>query len=311
VTGEKALADPNRHYFPLSPTTPLFKAVAQMSPAFDWQSADVITDRNNLRKLLQFLSNSRDEPFTIHGDMHGSAMVFTRLDPGGYEQSFFGYGKDFERASTKGGGFESFHRVTALSLGKLQLVVRSETDACQNNDALELKTKRNDRKYEFPWCRTALQMVLGDVSKLVVAWMQFDRIEQVEELSYEGVVERGSCQHEVIALLSKLEKLLLEIKAAATQNSQKSFQVTYAGSGDTLKFQYDDVCMLPTSIKPEQKKREAPAMESGVAGPASLQRSKQYESGKRSVLSTGSAVTVGRKKRKSGLGSSVDLPNFA
>lgn len=61
----------DRH--PDSPLEPLFRSLYIEQPSFDINSIDVVTDRNNIRKLLSFikptLTKNGLDPFTIQVDM--------------------------------------------------------------------------------------------------------------------------------------------------------------------------------------------------------------------------------------------------
>jgi hypothetical protein len=58
---------------PDSPLEPLFRSLYIEHPSFDINSIDVVTDRNNIRKLLSFikptLSRNGLDPFTIQVEM--------------------------------------------------------------------------------------------------------------------------------------------------------------------------------------------------------------------------------------------------
>lgn len=43
---------------------PLFRAVLNQRPDFRITVSDIITDRNNLRKLLSYIQGKENEPFT-------------------------------------------------------------------------------------------------------------------------------------------------------------------------------------------------------------------------------------------------------
>ena len=51
-----------------------------MNPEYDPRDVDLVTDRNNLRKLLSAVTGSgdRDEKFRINVQLIGKTMLFTR-----------------------------------------------------------------------------------------------------------------------------------------------------------------------------------------------------------------------------------------
>ena len=65
---------------PESPLEPRFRALYTTCPSFDIRSTDVVTDRNNIRKLLSFIdpSSTRDglEAFTINIEVRKNTAIF-------------------------------------------------------------------------------------------------------------------------------------------------------------------------------------------------------------------------------------------
>ena len=62
------------------PLVPLVRAVnmnadVQGAGAFNWSSVDIITDRNNLRKLLRWASSSSKQVFRIDTQLAGEGTV--------------------------------------------------------------------------------------------------------------------------------------------------------------------------------------------------------------------------------------------
>ena len=88
----------------MSPLVPLFAAIDDMNPSFDYKQFDFITDRNNLRKLLRWATGASDEKdFRIDVDVAGSTCLFTRVEEQCTEtiQGFRGYGHEYEKAATR------------------------------------------------------------------------------------------------------------------------------------------------------------------------------------------------------------------
>lgn len=123
---------------PDSPLEPLFRSLDIEQPLFDISSTDVVTDRNNIRKLLSFvkptLTKHGLEPFTIQVEMAEQTAIFCRdetttsevIGPG----EFRGYGHEFEKAYTIPMVKDStgHHRILSYRLGGMGLLVRHETD---------------------------------------------------------------------------------------------------------------------------------------------------------------------------------------
>jgi hypothetical protein len=125
---------------PDSPLEPLFRSLYIEHPSFDINSIDVVTDRNNIRKLLSFikptLSKSGLDSFTIQVDMTGQTAIFCRDETATYEvigpSEFRGFGHEFEKAYTITQVRDStgHHRIISYRLGGLSFLVRHETDGC-------------------------------------------------------------------------------------------------------------------------------------------------------------------------------------
>lgn len=123
---------------PTSPLEPLFRALYQEQPSFIMDSVDVVTDRNNIRKLLSFVSpaSSRNAlmPFVIDVELIGKTAIFCRQETATVEiinpGEFKGYGHEFEKAFTTDDIADStgHHRIISYEFGGLGLVVRYETD---------------------------------------------------------------------------------------------------------------------------------------------------------------------------------------
>jgi hypothetical protein len=69
---------------PDSPIEPLFRAVYITNPTFDIRPIDVVTDRNNVRKLLSFINpfSLQDglQTFTIHIEVTKNTAIFCRKE---------------------------------------------------------------------------------------------------------------------------------------------------------------------------------------------------------------------------------------
>lgn len=125
---------------PDSPLEPLFRSLYIEQPSFDINSIDIVTDRNNIRKLLTFVNPSLNkhglDPFTIQVDIAAQTAIFCRAETATYEvigpKEFKGYGHEFEKAYTidQIKGSTGHHRIVQYKLGGLRFLVRHETDGC-------------------------------------------------------------------------------------------------------------------------------------------------------------------------------------
>jgi hypothetical protein len=110
----------------------LFGALFSQNPGFEMGSVDMITDRNNIRKLLRFVDGTSSESFQIQVEIvDGKRALFTRMENATTTviQGFRGYGHNFEKACTKSAtGTSGYHRITSFRFGGLKCVVRHETD---------------------------------------------------------------------------------------------------------------------------------------------------------------------------------------
>lgn len=130
--------DQNGYRSPSCPLVPLLLAVYVSDPGFDMRAIDIVSDRNNLRKLLDFITGDAVKGFRVEVERVGTTTLFTRceeatserIDPG----VFRGFGGEFERKNTAyPPGCErstGHHRIIAYGFGGLRLLVRFRADAC-------------------------------------------------------------------------------------------------------------------------------------------------------------------------------------
>ncbi|CAK7212941.1 hypothetical protein SBRCBS47491_001634 [Sporothrix bragantina] len=124
---------------PDSPVEPLFRALYAEQPSFDVNDVDIVTDRNNLRKLLSFVhpgsGRNAIEPFTIDTEVNNATVILCRAETETTEfigpNDFHGYGHEFEKAYTAETtpGSTSHHRIVSYQFGGMSFIVRCETDA--------------------------------------------------------------------------------------------------------------------------------------------------------------------------------------
>lgn len=123
---------------PDSPLEPLFRALYIRDPSFDIRSVDVVTDRNNLRKLLSFINptSTRNglEAFTINIEVVKNTAIFSRVETVTHEfigpHEFRGFGREYEKAYTVSqiSGSTGHHRIISYRLSDLNFIIRHETD---------------------------------------------------------------------------------------------------------------------------------------------------------------------------------------
>lgn len=115
---------------------PFFEALLIMQPTFNMSAVDLITDRNGLRKLLDWTEGRVKNPWRIEVDIVGETMIFTRWEANPTNMltgTSTGFGHEFEKRFTeqledlkKSTGH---HRIVKYTIGGLQLLVRFEVDA--------------------------------------------------------------------------------------------------------------------------------------------------------------------------------------
>ncbi|KAK4033373.1 hypothetical protein C8A01DRAFT_19667, partial [Parachaetomium inaequale] len=126
--------DQNAARNPRFPLEPLFRALFTEHPDFNIGDIDLVTDRNNIRKLLRFAQGSSGQRFQIQVEIAGdTTALFTRVEKNTKtfirHGDFQGYGHNFENAYTKKqSGSTGHHRMVGYDFGGLKCIVRHETD---------------------------------------------------------------------------------------------------------------------------------------------------------------------------------------
>lgn len=123
---------------PESPLEPLFRSLYIANPSFDIRSIDVVTDRNNIRKLLSFVDPGSNrhglEKFTINIEVTKNTAIFCREETATHEfigpREFRGFGHEFEKVYTTSqiSGSTGHHRIISYRFSDLNFIVRYETD---------------------------------------------------------------------------------------------------------------------------------------------------------------------------------------
>ncbi|KAG6025707.1 hypothetical protein E4U19_003002 [Claviceps sp. Clav32 group G5] len=107
-------------------------AIFTTNPSFNIRSIDVISDRNNIRKLLSFINpifNRDGEPFTI-----SNTLLMCRHETAATEyigpHEFRGYGHEFEKAYTTNQieGSAGHFRIISYRFCGMNFMIRHETD---------------------------------------------------------------------------------------------------------------------------------------------------------------------------------------
>ena len=88
-----------------SPLTPIFAAIDDFhGNEYDFSGIDIVSDRNNLRKLFRWATGVADEKdFRIDIDLAGQTCLFTRREEKNAETvlGFKGFGHEYEKAATR------------------------------------------------------------------------------------------------------------------------------------------------------------------------------------------------------------------
>lgn len=123
---------------PESPLEPLFRSLLLTEPSVDLRSIDVVTDRNNIRKLLSFVdpgtARGGAEDFVIKVEVVGETALFSREEAEVRQyiapSEFRGYGHEFEKVYTKEQiqGSTGHYRIVEYRFGGLKFLVRNEVD---------------------------------------------------------------------------------------------------------------------------------------------------------------------------------------
>lgn len=139
---------------PDSPLEPLFRALYIEQPEFDISSVDVVSDRNNIRKLLSFVdpkaSKYGPEPFTMTVEAVDRTVLFGREEPKVEEyigkNEFRGFGHEFEKAYTVNQirGSTGHHRIISYHFNQLKMLIRHETDGSLDNEVAPNTSSKGD-----------------------------------------------------------------------------------------------------------------------------------------------------------------------
>lgn len=101
-----AFVDQNAYRLPVHPLQPLIASVLYIDPQYDFKDLALITDRNNLRKLLRWLrgrglDSQTVREFRIDVQRIGRTVLFVRKEPKVVEVARLGYGLGLEKKVTE------------------------------------------------------------------------------------------------------------------------------------------------------------------------------------------------------------------
>lgn len=147
-----------RTILPACPLDPLLRAVRITSPDFDLKALDLISDRRNLRALLDFV-DGRSQGERIDAEIIGGTVLFFLGWSGrGYGHSSISYGINFEKRFTSAlsEGTIQHNRVINYTLGGLKMMVKYQVDACI---ASEGSTISNTSNLTYSTTPTGLQVI--------------------------------------------------------------------------------------------------------------------------------------------------------
>ncbi|KAF8424822.1 hypothetical protein EV426DRAFT_716484 [Tirmania nivea] len=131
--------DQNAYRWPTSPLEPALRALFTLQPNFDLNPIDLITDRNNLRKLFRFACGDEKfmHDFKLYIEVINRTVLLTRWEKRAVnvvtKHEFRGFGHSFEKEFTKYTkgleGSTGHHRVAKYRFGGLNIMVRFSADA--------------------------------------------------------------------------------------------------------------------------------------------------------------------------------------
>ncbi|KAK6213490.1 hypothetical protein QIS74_09492 [Colletotrichum tabaci] len=142
--------DQNTSLMPQHPFEPMFRAAASMNQDMSFGDIDIVTNRNSLRKLLDFCSPRSQESFRLHLHLVRNTLIVERCEkqPREFAHGSRGWGRNFEKAST---AFPSnltesqgHHRTLRYSLGALKCAVQFEVDASFDPNDEPVASKKLD-----------------------------------------------------------------------------------------------------------------------------------------------------------------------
>ncbi|KAK5988184.1 hypothetical protein PT974_12324 [Cladobotryum mycophilum] len=153
--------DQNASRVPHHRFEPLFRSTAIIAPEFRFDNVDVVSNRNSLRKLLDFCAGRSKDSFRIDLMLVNNTLFLERREKNVRElirgKQNSGWGHSFEHAFTKFApgteGSTGYHRALHYPLGGLRCVVQFEIDAFYE----EGKKNEEDESITLPMARLSLK----------------------------------------------------------------------------------------------------------------------------------------------------------
>ena len=122
----------------------LLHAISITAPETNFNSFDIITDRQNLQLLIDFASycGQNQNKFRFEAEIVDDRVILSWWIDWEWRRSNFGYRKEFEKAFTKTPdclrGSLVYKHAVGYTIGGLRLMVRFEVDACLQEAPAEL-----------------------------------------------------------------------------------------------------------------------------------------------------------------------------
>ncbi|KAG5917079.1 hypothetical protein E4U61_003048 [Claviceps capensis] len=145
---------------PGSQMAPMFTALSITNPSFNVRSVDVISDRNNIRRLLSFIRPGMDgdvnKTFTIKLELVGKTLLLGRCESAVTRyiapSSFRGYGHEFEKAYTTNeiGGSTSHYGIVSYRFCGLNFMIRYQTDGFVSTQRADSAREALSERLESP-----------------------------------------------------------------------------------------------------------------------------------------------------------------
>ncbi|ERF72516.1 hypothetical protein EPUS_09294 [Endocarpon pusillum Z07020] len=161
---------------PNSPLEPLFRTLYIANSSFDIRSVDVVTDRNNIRKLLSFVNpdSTRNglEKFTISIEVTKNTAIFSRAETATHEviglHEFRGFGHEFEKSRPQEPDYPLLHEIAR------HVIHVCETLAVASECVKDLKQQQQDFMAAHPqndiswsWAQSPFQFPLRMLQSLL------------------------------------------------------------------------------------------------------------------------------------------------
>jgi len=172
--------DQNAHRNPQCPLEPMLRSIFTLKPDFNPHPIGLITDRNNLRKIVQCILGDRVEEFRIDIELVGDTLLFTRWEKYATEnvREFRGFGHSFENEFTTYSDelkmSTGHHRIIQYDVGTLTILARFEVDGFLPDNAAGSPAEPTTSS-EIDDLTTSLGSIhLSSTSKTVQAYPEFE-----------------------------------------------------------------------------------------------------------------------------------------